>query len=125
MTPLDLFVTGLFCLFAGLLKAIRDSIVHRDYFKKWGYWFSKEASEKAKYVFIVKHPIFNNKIGKLFVLNFLVMFLDAWHFSEMLLVLGYGVIASIFSGAYWMIPAVWGSISLFFLIGYGLFKEKE
>ena len=51
------------------LDAFKDSIVHHNYYKNLGYFFSKEAAEAPK----------KNWFHKYFP-----MFYDAWHLSKVL-----------------------------------------
>jgi hypothetical protein len=72
----------------GVCVSIMDRISHYDNVGKG--WFSRDYYHNAKYKFIVKHP----KVPKLFVTSFLVMFLDAWHFSKLIsLLCFFGLIA--------------------------------
>jgi hypothetical protein len=70
-------------LLAALCNSIMDGIAHYDNYKTLGYWWSQTAYHGAKYVFANKHT----KIPKWFINSFLVMFLDAWHFSKLLMIL--------------------------------------
>jgi hypothetical protein len=54
------------------LDAFMDSIVHHNYYKSWGYFFSKDAAEEPKYSWF--HRYFP-------------MFYDAWHLSKVLQIL--------------------------------------
>ena len=51
------------------LDAFKDSIVHHNAYKSWGYFFSKDAAEEPKYNWF--HRYFP-------------MFYDAWHLSKVL-----------------------------------------
>jgi hypothetical protein len=66
---------------AGVCVATMDRIQHYNNFGLG--WWSREAYHCAKYEFIDKHPRF----PKWFINSFLVMFLDAWHFSKLLMIL--------------------------------------
>jgi hypothetical protein len=68
---------------AAICNCIMDGIAHYDKYNRLGYWWSKNAYYGAKYVFANKHT----KIPKWFINSFLVMFLDAWHFSKLLMIL--------------------------------------
>ena len=68
---------------AAICNCIMDGIAHYDKYNRLGYWWSKYAYYGAKYVFANKHT----KIPKWFINSFLVMFLDAWHFSKLIMIL--------------------------------------
>jgi hypothetical protein len=74
--------------FAGICVAIMDRVSHYDNVGK-GFW-SRDYYHNAKYYFIKKHP----RVPKWFVMYFLVMFLDSWHFFKLLSLLCiFGLIA--------------------------------
>lgn len=74
--------------FAGICVAIMDRVSHYDNVGK-GFW-SRDYYHNAKYYFMKKHP----SVPKWFVMFFLVMFLDSWHFFKLLSLLCiFGLIA--------------------------------
>jgi hypothetical protein len=74
--------------FAGICVALMDRISHYDNVGK-GFW-SRDYYHNAKYYFMKKHP----RVPKWFVMSFLVMFLDAWHFLKLInLLCLFGLIA--------------------------------
>jgi hypothetical protein len=60
-----------------------DGIAHYDKYNRWGFWWSQSGYYNAKYQFAINHP----KVPKWFINSFLVMFLDAWHFYKLIMIL--------------------------------------
>jgi len=60
-----------------------DGIAHYDKYNVWGFWWSQSGYYNAKYQFAINHP----QVPKWFINLFLVMFLDAWHFSKLVMIL--------------------------------------
>jgi hypothetical protein len=87
MIALILFLSGV----ASICISTQDRIAHYDNVGN-GFW-SRDAYWKAKYRFMVKYP----KVPKWFVLNFLVMFLDAWHFCRLVSLLCFFGMIALFS----------------------------
>jgi hypothetical protein len=63
---------------SGVCVALMDRISHYD--NVGLNWWSKDFYHNAKYYFMAKNP----NVPKWFVMYFLVMFLDAWHFSKLI-----------------------------------------
>jgi hypothetical protein len=118
MTDTQITFIGIAVICIAFLKAVRDAIAHSNVLCKFGYWFSKEASERAKYVFMIKHPWWSTGIKKMFVMNVIVMFLDCWHFAEFLLIVSYAVMAMIFNPNPIVGCIIWISISTLFNLFY-------
>ena len=99
---------------AAICNVIMDEIAHYDNYKTWGYWWSQDAYYNAKYVFAKKH----NEVPKWFINSVLIVFLDAWHFCKLLMIVLFFTIIGIYSD--WLI-ALFGFIiyQLTFLIYYG------
>lgn len=73
---------------AAISVAIQDRIAHYDNIGLG--WWSQDYYHKAKYYFIEKYP----KVPKWFVMYFLVMFLDGWHFFKLVsLLCFFGMVA--------------------------------
>jgi hypothetical protein len=68
---------------AALCNCIMDGIAHYDNYNTWGFWWSQSGYYNAKYQFAINHP----KVPKWFINSFLVMFLDAWHFFKLIMIL--------------------------------------
>ena len=68
---------------AALCNCIMDGIAHYDKYNVWGFWWSQSGYYNAKYQFAINHP----KVPKWFINSFLVMFLDAWHFCKLIMIL--------------------------------------
>ena len=68
---------------AAICNCIMDGIAHYDKYNTWGFWWSQSGYYNAKYQFAINYP----KIPKWFINSFLVMFLDAWHFSKLIMIL--------------------------------------
>jgi hypothetical protein len=68
---------------AAICNCIMDGIAHYDKYNTWGFWWSQSGYYNAKYQFAINHP----KVPKWFINSFLVMFLDAWHFSKLIMIL--------------------------------------
>jgi hypothetical protein len=122
MIEIQLWLIGVIVVCVAFLKAVRDAIAHSDSLAKFGYWFSRDAMEKAKYAFMIKHPFWSTGIGKLIVVNVIVMFLDAWHFAEFLLILSYAATAMIFYPNPFVGFLMWMSISVLFDVIYNKLK---
>jgi hypothetical protein len=60
-----------------------DGIAHYDKYNVWGFWWSQSGYYNAKYQFAINHP----KVPKWLINSFLVMFLDACHFSKLIMIL--------------------------------------
>jgi len=71
-----------------------DGIAHYDNYKIWGFWWSRDAYYGAKYVFANKHK----EVPKWFINSFLVMFLDAWHFFKLIMILLFFTMLGIYAG---------------------------
>ena len=73
---------------SGVCVALMDRISHYD--NVGLKWWSRDYYHNAKYYFMAKYP----KFPKWVVSSFLVMFLDAWHFSKLVSLLCiFGLIA--------------------------------
>jgi len=68
---------------AAICNCIMDGIAHYDKYNVLGFWWSQSGYYNAKYQFAINHP----QVPKWFINSFLVMFLDAWHFSKLLMIL--------------------------------------
>lgn len=73
---------------AAVCSVIMDRIAHYDNIGK-GFW-SQYYYHNAKYLFSIANP----KIPRWFIHSFLVMFLDAWHLSKLIMLLSFfGMVA--------------------------------
>ena len=88
---------------AAVCSVIMDRIAHYDNIGK-GFW-SQYYYHNAKYLFSIANP----KIPRWFIHSFLVMFLDAWHLSKLIMLLSFfGMVAC------YNLPVA--------LIGFGLYQ---
>ncbi len=87
MIALILFLSGV----AGICISTQDRIAHYDNVGK-GFW-SRDYYHNAKYRFMAKYP----KVPKWFVLNFLVMFLGAWHICRLVSLLCFFSMVALFN----------------------------
>lgn len=88
---------------AALCSVIMDRIAHYNNIGK-GFW-SQYYYHNAKYLFSIANP----KIPRWFIHSFLVMFLDAWHLSKLIMLLSFfGMVAC------YNLPVA--------LIGFGLYQ---
>ncbi len=123
MSEHQLMLAGIIVVFVALLKAIRDSISHSDALRNWGYWFSRFASERSKYLFMVKHPFWGSGFPKFMVMTVICMFLDAWHFAEFLLIVSYAAMAMVFYPNPFVGFLIWMSISTLFNLFYAKLRD--
>jgi hypothetical protein len=99
---------------AAYCNVIMDGIAHYDNYKDWGFWWSQSGYYNAKYVFATKHP----KVPKWFINSFLVMFLDAWHFFKLIMILLFFTMLGIYAG--WVIGLAGFVIyQITFIVYYG------
>ena len=85
------------------LDAFRDSIVHHDAYKSWGYFFSKQAAEAPKFNWF--HRYFP-------------MFYDGWHLSKVLQTLCIVGLIYIATGSIVFVAAILVARGLLFNIVY-------
>jgi hypothetical protein len=64
-----MIIIAILLLLQTCLDAFRDSIVHHDAYRSWGYFFSKQAAEAPKFDWFHRYY---------------PMFFDAWHLSKTL-----------------------------------------
>lgn len=123
MSEYQLIFTGIIVLFVALLKAVRDSIAHSDALSRFGYWFSRSASEYAKYSFMIKYPFWSRGFPKFLTMTVICMFLDAWHFAEFLLIVSYAAMAMVFYPNPFVGFLIWMSISTLFNLFYAKIRD--
>ena len=85
---------------AAICNCTMDGIAHYDKYKTWGYWWSQTGYYESKYSFAINYP----KVPKWFINSFLVMFLDAWHFSKLVMILLFFTMLGVYAG--WVIGLV-------------------
>lgn len=79
-----LLLAAIITLISGISKGISDEIAQHDGLADWGKWFSKKEYWESHYEFVERHPNWSYGWRRWIVDNVFIIFLDAWHFSQML-----------------------------------------